>query len=219
MSGGVVSSASDDDGGGFRARCASSSKTADQVLVGQRLAELGAGAIPPAFEFLDDQCDAAVQSGRIQALLAVDRLIQLLNSWGRDLQDPTDVLGGHKVPGWAQDVRPEEVPAVELGLHLSGPEPRSPHAKRPKSMGILLRLHAAEQPDDVCCARKPLTLQHLGCQAAFQHILSRQLCHDAGTLAGHPDTTASARITPAPGRNSDSPGHFVDFPAAGLTVA
>jgi hypothetical protein len=113
-------------------------------LIGQCLAELGPSSIPPVPEFLDDQCQAAVQRGRIEARLAVDRLIELLNTRRRDLQDPTDVLGGNEVPGRAQDVGPEEVPAVELGLHVNGSQSRSPHAERPQRMGILLRLHAPE---------------------------------------------------------------------------
>jgi hypothetical protein len=115
-----------------------------QPSVGQRLTELGAGPIPSTPEFLGDHGDAVVQSGRIEPLLAIDRLIELLNFWSRDLKDPTDILSGHKVPGRPQDVRPEEVSAVKLGLHLSGAQPGRPHAKRPESMGVLLRLHAAE---------------------------------------------------------------------------
>jgi hypothetical protein len=49
------------------------------------MAELGPSSIPPVPEFLDDQCQAAVQRGRIEARLAVDRLIELLNARRRDL--------------------------------------------------------------------------------------------------------------------------------------
>ena len=115
-----------------------------QPSVGQRLTELGTGAIPSTPEFIGDHAEAVVQCGRIQPVLAIDRLIEFLNSGCCDLKDPTDILGGHKVPGWAQDVRPEEVSTVELRLHLGRAEPSGPHAKRPQSMGVLLRLHAAE---------------------------------------------------------------------------
>jgi hypothetical protein len=115
----------------------------------------------PAFEFLDDQCEAAVQSGRIETLAPVDGLVELLDSWRRDLQDPTDVLGGYKVPGWPQDVRSEEVSAVELGLYVRNIEPRGPHAERPQGMGVFLRLHTPKQPHDICCARQARSLQPL----------------------------------------------------------
>jgi hypothetical protein len=50
-------------------------------------------------------------------------------------------------------VRPEEVSAVELGLGIRSLEPRGSHSKRPQGVGVFLRLHAAEQPYDICCSR------------------------------------------------------------------
>jgi len=100
-----------------------------QAPIGQRVAELGPRPIPPVLEFLDDQCEAALQSGRIETLLPVDRLVELLNPRRRDLQDPADVLSSHEMPRWPQDVRPEEVSAIELALRVGNREPGGAHSQ------------------------------------------------------------------------------------------
>ncbi len=111
---------------------------------GQRRSELGPGRILSPLKLLDDQLDAAVPSVGIESRLAVDRLVELLNSGRGDLQDPTDVLGGHEMPRRAENMRSEELPPVELGLRVSDCDPRASHAKRPQRMGVLLRLYAAQ---------------------------------------------------------------------------
>jgi hypothetical protein len=131
---------------------------AGHAPLGQRPSKLGPGSIPSSPELVDDHCDPTVPGVGIETRLSIDRLVELLDAGRSDLEDPTDVLGGHEVPCRAEDVRPEELSAVELGLHVRDCGRGASHAKRPQSMCVLLRLYAAQEPHHIRCAGKRHTV-------------------------------------------------------------
>ena len=102
---------------------------AGQPSIGQALGQLGSSAVPPALQLLDGDRSTAIKGGLIEALLAVDRLIEPLDSGRGHLQDPADVLSRHEVPGRSQNVGSEEVATVERDLHVRCPETRASHPK------------------------------------------------------------------------------------------
>jgi hypothetical protein len=65
---------------------------------------------------------------------------------------------------------PKKRAAIELGsAHRSGSDGGS-HAEGPQRMGVLLRLDAPKQADNVCRCRQSIAGQALGSQATAQHI-------------------------------------------------
>ena len=148
-------------------------------------------------------------------MLTINRLVELLNPRRSDLQDPADVLRGHKMPGGTQDVCPKEAAAVEFSLDISRSKTRGAHAEGPQRMAVLLRLHTRKRADNIRGSRQPATLQLLRRQPTAKDVISSCVSHDVWRLAGPGDNAATGVSEP----NSDLRRVFAVSGTAGLFLA
>jgi hypothetical protein len=110
--------------------------------------ELGARQVHTAGERLRDRGIGLRERSCAQADVLVPDCVRGLDAWSGELEQPARIRGRHEVPRGSQDVRAQDLAAIDRAIHELGGRRFRALPDRPAGIRIVLRLHRDEVLDD-----------------------------------------------------------------------
>jgi hypothetical protein len=134
----------------------------------------------PAFERRRHRTMGALEVPIAKTKAAVHRAIHRMNPRSADGQPWTDVPRRNEVPGWPENMRAQNGPAVERMFNLHVTHAGETHADRPLCPGEVLCLYGAQSSDNALRGPAPRPGEAQPPQAEARHSLEGDASGDHG---------------------------------------